>query len=212
MDTEILAYLEKAGTKKTFEPGEIIFYQGEAATAFFYLESGLSLTYTIMEDGRERNILISWPGRFFGASTLFEQVPRRASAIAIRRCEVLVITRQLYEDCARRYPGFVRLLLQELAMDLGVLFEQLSDSALLQADIKVARFICRRLVHGHYQTEQGVPVLCYTQEFIASVLGLSRWAVNQSLTKLRACGWIRTGHGKITVLDAAAIRRYGYGE
>ena len=212
MDLEILKYLESRHTEKIFEPGEIIFYQGEAATEFFYLKSGLSLTYTIMEDGRERNILISWPGRFFGASTLFEHAPRRASAIAIRRCEVLVISQQLYETCVERYPAFTSLLIAELSADIGVLFEQLSDSALLSADIKVARFICRRLVHGHYTTEEGLPVLCYTQDFIANVLGLSRWAVNQSLTKLREYGWIRTGHGRIAVLNAAEIRRYGYGK
>lgn len=212
MNEEILAFLEQRRRSQHFAPGEIIFYQGEPAEEFFYLKSGLSLTYTIQDDGRERNILISWPGRLFGASTFFEQRKRRASAIALRACEVIRIDRALCQECMRRFPDFSLYLMQELSKDIGVLFEQMTDSALLTADVKVARFVCRRLVQGQYIGPEGQPVLDYTQDFIASVLGLSRWSVSMALSEFRRRGWLQTGHGKLTILDADALRRFGYGE
>ena len=212
LNEEILHFLQQRRPGRHFAPGEIIFHQGEPAEEFYYLKSGLSLTYTIHDDGRERNILVSWPGRLFGASTFFEKHSRRASAIALRACEVIRIDRALCEECMQRFPEFSLYLMEELSKDIGVLFEQMTDSSLLTADVQVARFVCRRLVQGQYVGSEGQPVLDYTQDFIASVLGLSRWSVSMALSEFRRRGWLRTGHGKLTVLDAEALRRYGYGE
>lgn len=212
MTQDFLLWLESQRPAQRFQPGEIIFRQGEEAEEFFYLKSGLSLTYTILDDGRERNILISWPGRLFGASTVFENSPRRASAVALRACEVLRIDRGLCQRCMEKFPEFSRYLIEELSKDIGILFEQTTDSSLLRADIKVARFICRRLERR--QTDGGGerPALDYTHEVIASILGISRWSVSMTLSEFRRRGWVQTGHGKLTVLDADAIRAFAYGE
>ena len=212
MEAEYLQWLQSRRGSQSYAPGEIIFYQGAEAEEFFYLKSGLSLTYTILADGRERNILISWPGRLFGASTFFEKSCRRASAIALRACEVIRIDRALCRECMEKFPDFSRFIIEELSRDIGVLFEQTTDSSLLRADVQVARFICRRLVHGQHIGSEARPVLDYTQDFMASVLGLSRWSVSMALSDFRRRGWLQTGHGRLTVLDAQALRRFGYGE
>lgn len=212
MDEAFFAWLERQSRCRHYAPGEIIFYQGEEADAFYYLVEGLSLTYTILEDGRERNILVSWPGRLFGASTFFEKSERRASAIALRSCQVIRIDRALFQKALEKYPAFSLFIIEELSRDIGVLFEQTTDSSLLTADVQVARFICRRLVQGQYVGPEEQPVLDYTQDFIASVLGLGRWSVSMALSEFRRRGWLRTGRGKLTVLDARALREYGYGQ
>ena len=206
MTDKIIKYAESRRKYTVYRPGEIIFHQGE----FYYLKSGMSLTYTLTEDGRERNILISWPHRLFGASTFFEGHPRRASAIALKTCRVLKFDRALYDECREEFPSFDRFLIDELAQDIGVLFEQLVDSHLLSSDVKVARFICRRLVHGQYAEKGSSLVLDYTQTFIAVVLGLSRWSVNQSLSAMKKKGWVETGHGKLIVLAPDKIRDFAY--
>ncbi len=212
MTEELLAFIESRRAPQRFAAGEIIFYQGEPAEEFFYLKSGLSLTYTILDDGRERNILISWPGRLFGASTFFEKELRRASAVALRACEVLRIDRETCRLCMERFPDFAQYLIGELSKDIGILFEQTTDSALLRADIKVARFVCRRIERRQVDRAGARPVLDYTHEVIAGILGLSRWSVSMALSEFRRRGWVQTGHGKLTVLDAEALRRFAYGE
>lgn len=212
MEQEILDYLRELRAGREYNRGEMIFRQGERADAFFYLESGLSLTFTLVPDGRERNILISWPGRLFGASTFFEKAPRRASAVALETCRVLAIDRRVYDLCKVRFPSFLEAVLLEISIDAGVLFEQLADSALLSADVKVARFICRRVSAGQCQYREGRLMLPYTHSFIAHVLGLSRWSVSQALGKFRERGWLETEYGALRLLDLEAIRRFAYGE
>lgn len=211
MRKEIVEYLLAKQKPRVFAPGELLFSQGDMPTEFYYLLSGLSLTYTLYEDGRERNILISWPDRLFGASTFFEGVPRRASAIAIRRCKVLAIDRRLYESCCREFPDFQETIIREISIDLGTLFEELADASMLTTEIRVARFLCRRLANGQHGGTAERPELPYTQEFIANVLGISRMSVSTAITGLAAKGWIETNYGRIRVLDTMALREYAYG-
>lgn len=211
MDREIVDFLLKKRKARHYASGEILFSQGEAATEFYYLISGLSLTYTIFEDGRERNILISWPDRIFGASTFFEGVPRRASAIAIRPCEAIAIDRELYAACCEAFPAFTEFLLAEVSKDMGVLFDELADVSMISSDVRVARFLCRRLATGQHEGGDDEAIFPFTQDFIANVLGISRTSVNQALAHLSSMGWIETQYGKIRLLNAKAVREYAYG-
>lgn len=211
MRKEIVDYLLGRQTPRVFEPGEILFSQGDMATEFYYLISGLSLTYTIFEDGRERNMLVSWPDRIFGASTFFEGVPRRASAIAIQRCVVLTIDRALYDECCERFSDFRGVMLWEVSKDLGTLFDELADIAMVNTEQRVARFLCRRFANRQHAGTRENPEIKYTQEFIANVLGVSRVSVSQAMAGLTAKGWLETNYGMIRVLDTDALRAYAYG-
>ena len=208
---EIVDFMLTQQPPRHYGPGEILFSQGDEATEFYYLLSGLSLTYTIFPDGRERNMLISWPGRIFGASTFFEKVPRRVCAIAIQPCEVIVIDQRLYDSCCVRYPEFPNIILREISKDLGTLFDELADASMVNAEQRVARFLCRRVVSGQYTGTKDRPELHYTQEFIANVLGLSRMSVSQAVAGLMSKGWLETNYGMIRLLDPAALRVYAYG-
>lgn len=212
MRKEIVDYLLSRQTMRVYDPGEIIFSQGDEASEFYFFVSGLSLTYTIFPDGRERNILITWPGRIFGASTFFEGAPRRASAIAIKRCEVLTIGQELYQACCAQFPDFRDELIREISTDLGTLFDELADASLLNAEVRVARFLCRRFANGQHEGTSEVPVFNYTQNFISDVLGVSRVSVSSALSQLAGRGWLTTNYGKITVTDPKALRAYAYGE
>lgn len=210
MHPEILDFLHQCRKLKIYEPGEIIFRQGEIPTELFYLVDGLSLTYTVFEDGRERNILMTWPGRLFGAATFFESAPRRSSAIAIKRCEVIVIDRECYWECCQLFPDFQSFILQELSKDIGALFEELADSSLLSADVRVARFLCRRLAEGQYSGTAQSPELHFSQEFLAQVIGISRISVGQVIAHFVEQGWVSTGYRRITIRNPSALRAFSY--
>lgn len=210
MRPEILNFLTQQRKVKSYSPGEIIFRQGEIPTELFYLISGLSLTYTVFEDGRERNILMTWPGRLFGAATFFEVSPRRSSAIAIKPCEVIVIDQECYRQCCQLFSDFQEFILRELSKDIGALFEELADSSMLSADVRVARFLCRRLAEGQYSGTAQFPELHYSQEFLAQVIGISRISVSQVISHFVEKGWISTGYRKITILNQSAIKAHAY--
>ena len=201
----IEALLNTAAAPRHYSPGELVFCQGDPAEAFYYLKAGLTQAFCVMPDGAKRNIMTTWPGAFFGTSTFFEQAPRRSSEIVREESLVYVITRDIYAALTASEPAFTDVVLQSLAADVGILQEQLVDSALLDVNVNVARFLCRRL-----ESTPGTDTVHFSQDFIANTLGLSRWAVNKALMHFKAMGWLDTGYGRIRVLLPDELRRFAY--
>src|SRR4051794_14204918 len=53
-----LVNIQRAGTSRTYLPGELIFSQGDAADSVFYVERGAVKTAVISESGREAIVAI----------------------------------------------------------------------------------------------------------------------------------------------------------
>ena len=102
-------------------------------------------------------------------------------------------------------------IIRELSRDIGVLFEELADSSLMSAELRVAQFLCRRLTRRQYSGPADRPQLRFTQSFIASVLGISRVSVGHAISALVRRGWVETTYGGLVIVDVAALRSYAYG-
>ena len=92
--------------------------------------------------------------------------------------------------------------------DVAVLLEQLADSSLLESDVKVARFLCRRVEREHCVRRGAKVLLDYSQDLISRMLGLSRWTVNQVLSQFKEAGWVDTGYRVIEITDYDALRGF----
>ena len=204
-------FLSELKNEKVFTKGELIFFQDEKPKAFYYLIDGLVQAYSLTAGGGTRNIMTTWPGDFFGTSSFFDGSRRRSSGVALKDSRVLIINEQDYARCSES-RDFLDALLHALATDVRILFEQLADSSLLKADMKVARFICRRIDREQHTLRGELVVLEYSQDFIANILGLSRWAVNQALVGMKNKGWVFTKYGSIMILDIDAIRYFAFDE
>lgn len=207
---KVVQFIESRAAPITKRAGELVFSQGDTAEEFYYLKSGIVRVYTITESGNERNILIAWPGRFFAASSFFNNHSRQTSAVVLKDAELLAVDPNLYAECIERLPGFQQLLLEELSQELFSMFEQLADVSLFDSTVNVARFICRRVSEVQLISGAECHVIEYTQDIIASVLGLSRWSVNKALATFKECGWIKIERGKLTILKPNDIRNYAY--
>src|SRR5438105_8789461 len=68
---------------------QMIFAQGDAADAVFYIQKGKVRLTVVSKTGKEATIGIVTEGNFFGEGSLARQVRRMGSAGAMRECEVL---------------------------------------------------------------------------------------------------------------------------
>lgn len=190
----------------------MIFCQGDKEDCMYFIRDGAASVYSTLEDGRERNLLISWPEHFSGLATFFEHDGREpehmSSAIALTDCTVIIIHRDAFNACCREHPEIWHLIAAELSREIGLLMQQTVDSSLLTAEEKVARFFVRRYAENRCEvTESGIE-MDYTQDFIARVLNLSRWAVNNVIRSMKERGWIKTSYRKIIILNMDALLNY----
>ncbi|MBR5381153.1 MAG: Crp/Fnr family transcriptional regulator [Oscillospiraceae bacterium] len=193
---------------RRFDEGEVIFRIGDMADSFFFLKSGLAMTVAATNDRQERTVMTTWPGRTFGAASFCCRCFRRSTAIAAKPSEVVSVNWGTYRSLIDTYPDMAHFLASELAEDVNSLFDQMLEDSVLDADAKVARYIVHRIDRRQCTVKDGVFSIEQTQDFIGRILGISRWSVNQALTRFRAAGWLSTSYGAITVLDLNGLRQF----
>jgi CRP-like cAMP-binding protein len=121
IDREHLEHFAQHARKKTFEPGDHVIKQGESATAFYVLARGkIELSFTKPgadavapneESGPEMEgqtppHIVGHRGYPVGWASIVEPHRYRATAVARGRTEMLVLTRDLFEEYAKRRPDF----------------------------------------------------------------------------------------------------------
>jgi len=199
------------GLKSThYSEGEVIFRINDPAEEFYYLKSGLALTVATTHDGQERAVMTTWPGRTFGTASFCCRCERRSTAIAAKPCEVVTVNWSTYRTLLARYPDLAQFLSYELAVDTQALFDQLLEGSVLDADVRVARYISRRIDRQQCSHQNGTITIEYTQDFIGKTLGISRWSVNQALARFRKNGWLTTNYGIISVIAPDELRKFAF--
>lgn len=104
----------KAKTK--FEPGEVIFNEGEKANFGYQLKSGEVRIYSDFALITEKLLATLKPGEFFGEMGALENQPRNATALAVGIVETEIYTREdILKKVSATYDGTLRLLRHESA-------------------------------------------------------------------------------------------------
>ncbi|MFH1863251.1 MAG: ATP-binding protein [bacterium] len=86
------------------DAGAAIFQQGDVPEAFYIIEQG---KVAVIRENRENSDVIAELGRsgdFFGEMGLLESRPRSAAVRALKSTELLVISKEDFEDLIRRFP------------------------------------------------------------------------------------------------------------
>jgi membrane protein len=93
--------------------GWVFCRDGEPGDDMFFVLSG---TVGIHKGGRE--LARVGKGKFFGEMTFLLGLERSATAVALEPCRCVVVNGQNFEALLREFPGFVREMLEEMALRL----------------------------------------------------------------------------------------------
>jgi CRP-like cAMP-binding protein len=100
---------------RTFEPGEVIFRQGEGGSRACYLVHEGRVEVRKRVDGEERILRILGKGDLLGEVALFRDAPHSATALALDRVTLLVIPADRLEHMVRSKPSLAIALIRQLA-------------------------------------------------------------------------------------------------
>jgi len=104
--------------KRTFMPGEVVFYERQPGTGMYIIKKGvIKLTKTIDEENAK--IAELGEGEVFGEMSLLEDYPRSAQATAVERTEALGIFRPDLFDLIERNPRLGSKILMKLSQRLA---------------------------------------------------------------------------------------------
>jgi len=177
-----------------FKPKEVVFRQGDAADAVYYIEAGKIQLTVVSEQGKEGVIAMLEPGEFFGEGCIAGQPFRMASATAtaksmIVRIEKAAMIRVLHEQPAMSEMFMTFLLSRNIQIEAD-LVDQLFNSS----ERRLARLLLLLANFGKEgKLESIIPTI--NQDILAAKVGTTRSRINFFMNKFRKLGFIEYNGG-----------------
>ena len=173
---------------------QVIFAQGDAADAVFYVQKGKVKLTVVSKVGREATIGILGEKNFFGEGALAGQALRMGSAAAMTDCEVQRIEKKAMMAALHREHAFSDMFVGYLLARNIRYEEDLVDQLFNSSEKRLARVL---LLLAHFGKE-GVPetvVPKISQETLAEMVGTTRSRVSFFMNRFRKLGFIHYAGG-----------------
>jgi CRP/FNR family cyclic AMP-dependent transcriptional regulator len=186
-------FLAKVGDGKTTQltpKKHLIFSQGDAADAVFYVQTGRVKLTVVSEHGKEAVVGLLNSGSFFGEGCLAGQVLYMATATAqdvsrIVRIDKGTMIRVLHDE-----SSFSEMFMAYLLSHSVRIQEDLVDHLFNSAEKRLARILLLLAQYGKEgKPEAVIPKM--NQETLAEMIGTTRSRVSFFLNKFRKLGFIR---------------------
>jgi CRP/FNR family transcriptional regulator, cyclic AMP receptor protein len=190
-------FLAKVGSGKSMlqsSKPQLIFSQGDAADAVFYVQTGQVKLTVLSEQGKEAIIAMLEPGSFFGEGCLAGHQVCMATATAVKYSSVVRIDKQTMIRALHDNPSFSELFLAFLLSRNIRIQADLVDQLFNSSEKRLARVL---LLMAHLgkegKSEAIIPKI--SQEQLAEMVGTTRSRVSFFMNKFRKLGFLEYNGG-----------------
>jgi CRP/FNR family transcriptional regulator, cyclic AMP receptor protein len=185
-------FLAKVGDGKTiakYQKDQVVFAQGDAADAVFYLQKGRVKITVVSEQGKEAVVGILETGHFFGEGCLNGHPLRLTTATAVGECVITRITKAAMIVTMHDEPEFSELFMAYLLTRNSRIEEDLIDQLFNSSEKRLARLLL--LLANFGKEGKTEPVIGrFSQETLAEMIGTTRSRVSFFMNKFRKLGYI----------------------
>jgi CRP/FNR family transcriptional regulator, cyclic AMP receptor protein len=185
-------FLAKVGRGKTIfkaEKNQIIFSQGDAADAVFYIQHGKIKLTVVSKQGKEAVVAILEPASFFGEDCLAGQTVRMATATSLEGATILRIEKPAMLTTLHQEPAFAALFMGYLLSRNIRIQEDLVDHLFNSSEKRLARVLLLLAQFGK-DPQPETAIAKISQETLAEMVGTTRSRVSFFLNKFRKLGFI----------------------
>ena len=205
MPADIWSRLLELSSPVNLEPGEPLFHADDPGDGCYVVQGG-ALKATIMNaEGRERMLAVFSNGMIVGEMALFDDEPRSANVLAIRKSKLSYIPREVFFRFADENPEAYRYSLRTLAQRL----RSSNTDAMAQGSAPVASKVARAILALTESLGDGSNNMIaqrVTQFDIGTMAGVARENVNRCINSWKRQGIIEK-KGYYRVLDRPALVR-----
>jgi len=193
------AFAAKYGgvTVSKYRAHSIVYAQGDAADAVFYIQQGRVKLSIVSEQGKEAVVAILDAGDLCGESCLSGQRLRLSTATTMSGCVVVRLEKASVIRALRDNKSFSEFFLSYLLTQNARLKEHLIDQLFNSSEQRLARALLLLANYGKEgQAEMIIPKI--DQQTLARMIGTTRSRVNHFMNRFRRMGFIEY-NGDITV-------------
>jgi CRP/FNR family cyclic AMP-dependent transcriptional regulator len=196
---------------RRFEPGEIVFKEGDEGSTCYVVRSGRARAVREHPDGRSITLAHFGPGDIFGEMAMLDGERRSATVESIEGTDAIAILSSDMHRLLREYPDISVKLIAALGRRLRETNERLARQSFQTVQSRVASVLAQLVESMRAEgVTEGDVVITATQADLAQLAGSSRESASRFLAVLERAGIISQGRGKLTVHDPGALGRYVY--
>jgi CRP-like cAMP-binding protein len=197
IDFDPNGFLAKVGDAKTtrgYRRREVVFSQGDAADAVYYVQTGRVQLTVVSPQGKEAVVAILEPQSFFGEGCLAGQALRMATARATEPASVVRIAKTTMVRLLHAEPDFAETFIAYLLSRNLRIEEDLVDQLFNSSEKRLARLL---LLLAHYgKDSKPEPVIAkVSQETLAAMIGTTRSRVSYFMNRFRKLGFVTYNGG-----------------
>ena len=189
-----LARVESGKTTREYRTRQVLFAQGDAADAVFFIQSGKVKLTVLSTRGKEAVVGVLEPGSFFGEGSLAGQPLRVSTASTIQPSRITRVDRGTMVRLLHREPEFAELFIAYLLSRNVRIEEDLVDQLFNSSEKRLARVL---LLLAHFgkesRPESVIPKV--SQETLAAMVGTTRSRVSYFMNRFRKLGFIHYNGG-----------------
>lgn len=190
----LLTKIETGKTTREYRNHQVVFSQGDAADAVFYIQSGKVKLTVVSARGKEAVIGMLERGSFFGEGCLAGQPLRMSTASAMQPSTLIRVGKSTMVRLIHREPEFAELFMAYLLSRNVRIEEDLVDQLFNSSEKRLARILLL-LAHFGKESRPETVIPNVSQETLASMVGTTRSRVSHFMNRFRKMGFIHYNGG-----------------
>lgn len=196
---------------RSFPAGTRVFHEGDSSDACYIVSEGSFRVTREHSDGRAITLATLGPGEIFGELAMLDGDKRSASAESITDGTLLALPANDVRSLLARNPEIALKLVAGLVRRLRAANARLSRQSFQTVPSRVAGILLQLSRDGQDgDGEETEVTIRMNQTDLAQLAGTSRESVSRFLAELERAGVVRSGRGRVTVLQPGKLRNYIY--
>ncbi|MBI4287016.1 MAG: Crp/Fnr family transcriptional regulator [Chloroflexi bacterium] len=197
---QLLDRAVSATTVRRYQKGEALFHRNEPCTGLFVLRRGVVKLFRLSPDGRETTVRVAHRGECLDCVPLLDEGPNPITAQALTDAEADLLPRDGFRWLLDQDPRLAQHISRMLAVRLRYFLTRIDDFG---SDIE--KRMDRLLLDLARPDESKTPVVPFSQEELACLVGVSRQRLNMHLGQLQKRGIITKSRCEIRVADSSLL-------
>jgi CRP/FNR family cyclic AMP-dependent transcriptional regulator len=187
--TSFLTKVGKGRSVGKYRTGQVVFSQGDAGDAVFYVQKGKVKVTVVSELGKEAVVAILGTDEFFGEGCLAGQALRISTVTAMTESAIARIEKATIIGVLHQEPIFAEMFIAHLLGRTIRVEADLVDQLFNSSEKRLARMLLLLANFGKDSKPESI-IAKISQETLAEMIGTTRSRVSFFMNKFRELGFI----------------------
>lgn len=201
-----LALLADRTLSREYQPGEIIFAEGDLCEGLYIVQSGSVKIFNISASGREQVLLIEGAGNSLAELPVFDGGNYPASTAAVGKCTLLFISKKDFRALCLERPEVSLKVLKVVSSRLRQLVGIIEELSFTTVRSRLASWLLQEARAKGRETLRGIEfTLSVNNQELAFQIGTVRELVSRNLSYFQSNGILKTEGRTVIVADLSAL-------